>query len=226
MGELQELVEVIREVGPDNIWRPVYSPANELLAAGRGNLCNGLPNDLEPFDFKGKTVVDIGCNFGYYTFVVKRAGAGHITGIDSDNRIIRGCRILQHLFGMNGISFKTADVGNVEDLGSFHTGMMIDFIGKIMVGTGVMKEYFNSLESLSEKEMIITIKPAYHVIKHLNGDFHGLHEKYPEDYIRDNSFHIIDYVGDRFRHKWHMRIVPQKRRSNGADKELLHFTRK
>lgn len=226
MDELQELVEILRQVGPENIWRPVYSPGNKLLADGVGNFCNGLPKNLEQFDFKDKTVADIGCNFGYYTFIVKAAGARHVTGVDADSRIIAGCMILKRLFGVDGVSFLATDIADPNGIGTFHTGMMIDFIGKTMVRTGVFKGYLNALERLSEKEMILSLRPAYNVKKHLNGDFRLLEEKYPGDYIRDNSFFTIDYIRDRFRKDWHMEIVSPKNRSEGADKQILHFIRK
>ena len=226
MDELREFMEILRQVGPENIWRPVYSPGNELLADGAGELCNGLPPNLEQFDFKNKTVADIGCNFGHYTFIVKRNGSRHVTGIDADCRIIRGCRILKRLFGVDGVSFLAADIADSDGLGTFDTGMMIDFIGKKMVRTGIFKEYLDALERLSKKEMILSIKPVYQIRKHLNGDFQAIREIYPGDYIRNNSFFTIDYICDRFRDRWHVEIVASNRGCGDTDKKILYFTRK
>ena len=50
------------------------------------------------------------------------------------------------------------------------TGMMIDFIGKGFVRTGVFKEYLNVLERLSRKGMILSIHSADHAKKHLSCD--------------------------------------------------------
>lgn len=226
MGDLQELMEILRQVGPENIWRPVYTPGNRLVADGIGDLCDGFPNDLQQIDFKNKTVVDVGCNFGYYTFIAKRAGASHVTGIDIDKRIIRGCRILKSLFRVEGVSFLAMDIFDSNDVGTFDTGMMIDFIGKTMVTTGIVKKYLNALERMSEKEMLLTIRPFYDVKKHLNSDFQGLTEKYQRDYIRKNSFFTIDYIRDRFDKRWDMEIVSQKKDLDVEKKETLYFVRK
>ena len=226
MGDLQELMEILRQVGSENIWRPVYAPGNRLLADGIGNLGNGLPKDLQKIDFKDKKVADLGCNFGYYTFIVNKAGAGHVTGIDIDRQIIRGCRILKRMFRVDNVSFLATDIAALDGIGAFDIGMMIDFIGKTMVTTGIFREYLNVLERLSKKEMILSIKPVYHIKKHLSSDFQGLTEKYPGDYIRKNSFFTIDYVRDRFSNKWDMEIVSPKKGSEDAEKETLYFIRK
>jgi tRNA (mo5U34)-methyltransferase len=40
--------------------------------------------DALPADLRGCTVLDIGCNAGFYTFEMKRRGADRVVGIDSD----------------------------------------------------------------------------------------------------------------------------------------------
>jgi tRNA (mo5U34)-methyltransferase len=37
-----------------------------------------------PADLRGKTVLDVGCNAGFYSFEMKRRGAERVVGIDSD----------------------------------------------------------------------------------------------------------------------------------------------
>jgi tRNA (mo5U34)-methyltransferase len=39
-----------------------------------------------PEDLSGKTVLDIGCNAGFYALEMKRRGAARVVGIDSDER--------------------------------------------------------------------------------------------------------------------------------------------
>src|SRR3954469_1886008 len=37
-----------------------------------------------PADLRGRTVLDIGCNAGFYSIEMKRRGADRVVGIDSD----------------------------------------------------------------------------------------------------------------------------------------------
>src|SRR5205807_7093765 len=41
-----------------------------------------------PDDLAGKSVLDIGCNAGFYAMEMKRRGAGRVLGIDSDGRYL------------------------------------------------------------------------------------------------------------------------------------------
>ena len=226
MSDLQELKHILQEVGPENIWRPVYDPKNNLLADGIGKMCDGLPKDLRHLNFNGKSIVDLGCNFGYYTFFTRKAGAKRVLGIDIDGRIIKGCNLLKKLICIDGVSFLALDISKPNGVGRFDLGMMIDFIGKTMITTGILKDFLSALERMSEAEMLLTVRPMYHVKKNLNGDFEGLREKYQGDYIRNNYFYTIDYVRDRFKNDWNMEIISPKNDPEGADKETLYFIRK
>ncbi len=226
MDDLQQLEWILRQVGPENVWRPVHVPGYRQLADGFGDQDDGLPQDLSRIDFSGKTVADIGCNFGYYVFLVKNAGARHVTGIDIDARIIRGCRILKKLYGVEGVSFLAADITQSDGFGAFDTGMMIDFIGKTAVANGLLKVFLDVLARLSCKEMILSVRPAYHLQKHLNADAESLRRKYRSDYVRRNHFWTIDYVRDRFSRDWEMEIVSPESVSPGTKKETLYFRRK
>ncbi|MCE9670741.1 DUF1698 domain-containing protein [Myxococcus stipitatus] len=41
-----------------------------------------------PSDLRGKSVLDIGCNGGFYSIEMKRRGAARVVGIDSDARYL------------------------------------------------------------------------------------------------------------------------------------------
>ena len=218
MGNLQQLKEIIHQVGPEKIWRPIRVPGNGKLADGYG--------DQDRIDFQGKTVADIGCNFGYYVFLARRAGARHVTGIDIDARIIAGCRLLQKIYHLDGVSFLSADIKRLDGIGTFDTGMMIDFIGKEVVSSGFLNAFLDGLERLSQREMILSVRPAYHLAKHLNTSAVSLQRKYPGDYIRHNHFSTFDYVCDRFRRGWEMAVISAASLPSGTKKETLHFRRK
>ena len=48
--------------------------------------------DTIPADLTGKTVLDIGCNAGFYSMEMKRRGAARVVGIDSDEHYLRQAR--------------------------------------------------------------------------------------------------------------------------------------
>src|SRR3954452_21144524 len=45
-----------------------------------------------PSDLSGLSVLDIGCNAGFYSIEMKRRGASRVLGIDSDDEYLRQAR--------------------------------------------------------------------------------------------------------------------------------------
>jgi tRNA (mo5U34)-methyltransferase len=54
-----------------------------------------------PHDLRGKTVLDIGCNGGFYSIEMKRRGADRVLGIDSDEMYLAQARFAARVTGMD-----------------------------------------------------------------------------------------------------------------------------
>src|SRR6201747_948342 len=55
--------------------------------------------DAIPQDLTGKTVLDIGCNAGFYSLEMKRRGAARVVGIDSDPVYLAQARFAAEVSG-------------------------------------------------------------------------------------------------------------------------------
>ena len=53
-----------------------------------------------PRDLQGATVLDIGCNGGFYSIEMKRRGADRVLGIDVDDRYLKQARLAAELSGV------------------------------------------------------------------------------------------------------------------------------
>src|SRR3954470_19483660 len=71
---------------------------------------NDIPNDL-----KGASVLDIGCNGGFYSIEMKRRGAGRVLGIDIDDRYLKQARFATKTLGLE-IEFEKRSVYDVANL--------------------------------------------------------------------------------------------------------------
>ncbi len=69
-----------------------------------------------PADLSGKTVLDIGCNAGFYSLEMKRRGAARVVGIDSDPVYLAQARFAAEVRGAD-IEFRQMDVYDVARLG-------------------------------------------------------------------------------------------------------------
>jgi tRNA (mo5U34)-methyltransferase len=70
-----------------------------------------------PADLTGKSVLDIGCNAGFYSIEMKRRGAAEVLGIDTDERYLAQARFAAQMLGFDGIEFQKLSVYDVGALG-------------------------------------------------------------------------------------------------------------
>ena len=68
-----------------------------------------------PEDLSGKTVLDIGCNAGFYSIEMKRRGAERVIGIDSDERYLAQARFAAEVCAVE-IEFRQMSVYDVAQL--------------------------------------------------------------------------------------------------------------
>ncbi|MEJ8570447.1 TIGR04290 family methyltransferase [Microbaculum marinum] len=69
-----------------------------------------------PEDLEGRSVLDIGCNAGFYSLEMKRRGAGRVVGIDSDPHYLRQARFVADQAGFD-IEFRQMSVYDLGRLG-------------------------------------------------------------------------------------------------------------
>ena len=69
-----------------------------------------------PEDLSGKTVLDVGCNAGFYSLEMKRRGASRVVGIDSDETYLQQARFAAEVCGAE-IDFRRMSVYEVARLG-------------------------------------------------------------------------------------------------------------
>ena len=73
--------------------------------------------DALPADLSGKTVLDIGCNAGFYSVEMAKRGAARVLGIDSDERYLEQARLAARTLGFPQLEFRNLSVYDVGALG-------------------------------------------------------------------------------------------------------------
>jgi tRNA (mo5U34)-methyltransferase len=69
-----------------------------------------------PENLTGKTVLDIGCNAGFYSFEAKRRGAARVLGIDNEPRYLAQARFARSQLRLD-VEFRQLDVYDLDQLG-------------------------------------------------------------------------------------------------------------
>src|SRR3954466_12184149 len=70
-----------------------------------------------PADLSGKSVLDVGCNAGFYSIEMKKRGAARVVAIDSDNVYLEQARFATSVCGYDDIEFRKLSVYDVAQLG-------------------------------------------------------------------------------------------------------------
>ncbi len=93
----------------------VWTAPDHFLGDYPGVKFRGFAHALPP-DLSGKSVLDIGCNGGFYSIEMKRRGAARVVGIDSDEDYLAQARFAAEVTGQE-IEFRNLSVYDVGALG-------------------------------------------------------------------------------------------------------------
>ena len=76
--------------------------------------------DLCGGSFKGKTILDIGCNEGFWSFEALRHGADCVVGIDGRSIFVQKANFLRNVYGFHNVEFKHLTAYQIsKELGDF-----------------------------------------------------------------------------------------------------------
>lgn len=114
-SDLQERVDALtpwfHNIDLGGVWTAPDHFLGDYPGAKFRRFERGLP------DVSGRTVLDIGCNAGFYSIEMKRRGASRVLGIDSDERYLAQARLAAETLGYDEIQFAKLDVYDVGAIG-------------------------------------------------------------------------------------------------------------
>ncbi len=103
----------------------VWTAPDHFLGDYPGVKFRGFAHVL-PADLSGKTVLDIGCNGGFYSIEMKKRGAERVLGIDFDEDYLNQARFAAQTIGQD-VEFRRLSVYDVGALGE--TFDLVIFMG-------------------------------------------------------------------------------------------------
>lgn len=82
-----------------------------------------------PEDVSGKSVLDVGCNAGFYAVELKRRGASRVVGVDSQRSLVRQAAFVRDVLGLD-IEYERASVYDLDprELGQFDVVLALGLI--------------------------------------------------------------------------------------------------
>jgi len=82
-----------------------------------------------PRDLHGKSLLDVGCNAGFYSFEAKRRGAAHVLGVDGQRHHIRQAVFVRKVLGLD-LEFRRMNVYELDQrrMGQFDITLALGLI--------------------------------------------------------------------------------------------------
>jgi tRNA (mo5U34)-methyltransferase len=99
-------------INVNGIWTAPDHFLGDYPGAKFRRFAHALPRNLS-----GKSVLDIGCNAGFYTIEMRRRGASRVLGIDYDDHYLEQARFASAALGLDGVEFAKLSVYDVARLG-------------------------------------------------------------------------------------------------------------
>jgi len=145
-----------------------------------------------PADLRGRTVLDVGCNGGFYSIEMKRRGAAQVVGIDSDPRYLAQARFAAEVAGLD-IEFRQMSVYDLPSLGQMfdvvlfmgvlyhlrHPLLALDMLHEFVCGDMLV---FQSM--LRGSSATGEVKPDYHFWQSDHFD----EDSYPRMYFVEHKY--------------------------------------
>jgi len=132
-------------------WYQTIHLKNGLSTIGKLNTDTRI-DWFNQFDFSNKTVLDIGCNSGQYSFHAKKAGARSVTGIDVDEKRIYQARMLAINEGID-VNFHLAGIEQVANFGKFDIVICIAVVTEVENVLGALRVIRNATNKTVILEM-------------------------------------------------------------------------
>ena len=167
--------------------------------------------DALPSNLSGKSVLDIGCNAGFYSIEMKRRGAAEVVGIDSDERYLAQARFAADALGFGGIEFRNLSVYDVGRLGRRFD--LVIFMGVIyhlrhpLLALDLIREHAANdmllFQTMQQGSPDVLLVPEDH-------PFHVPGTDRPPGFFDNPAFPRMHFIERRFAHDWTNWWAPNK----------------
>jgi tRNA (mo5U34)-methyltransferase len=146
-----------------------------------------------PQDLTGKTVLDIGCNAGFYSFEMKRRGASNVLGIDHDAAYLRQAEFAKHHLAFGDVEFRQMEVYDVDAL----TGKQFDLV----LFMGVFYHLRHPLYALEKVAKLVDGILLFQTMERGSSHVRQISENYPfdeRDVFLDDGFPRLHFIEHRY----------------------------
>jgi tRNA (mo5U34)-methyltransferase len=156
-----------------------------------------------PQDLGGATVLDVGCNGGFYSIQMKQRGADRVVGIDVDDRYLRQARFAAETLGLE-IEFQRHSVYDVHRIpGKFD---LVLFMGVFYHLRYPLFALDNLLKKVAGKLVFQTMIRGSEHVPHLEPDY----TFWQKEMFDNKDFPAMHFIEHKYSHDWTNWWIPNR----------------
>ena len=206
LSEVRQLREKVEQLAPwfqnIDLGHGIHTAPEHFLGDYPAFKFAGFADAL-PSDLAGRSVLDIGCNAGFYSIEMKRRGAGRVVGIDSDERYLEQARLASEALGFADIEFARLSVYDVGALGERFDWVI--FMGVLyhlrhpLLALDLIREHV-----AGEMLLFQTMQQGTDAVLQVPQDhpFHKPGTTQPPDYFDNPAYPKMHFIEREFAHDW------------------------
>lgn len=136
-----EIQNKVKELGKEQKWNHCMELPCDIKTAPDDQVSHGknivkwsrIKQYVDVIDIKGKRVLDIGCNEGFFSLKLKELEAGEVIGIDADELRIKKAKFVKEILKVSDISFEVMDIydDSIEKYGHFYFTLCLGFLHRV-----------------------------------------------------------------------------------------------
>lgn len=141
ISAMRDLKNKIDELGREQPWNHCINLPFELRTTQEKQISQGknlikwdrIKNYIKEIDVKGKRVLDVGCNEGYFSLMLKEFGAKEVIGIDADRIRLKKANFVLNVLGCQGIRYEEIDIfsESLFQLGKFDFTLCMGILHRV-----------------------------------------------------------------------------------------------
>lgn len=163
-----------------------YDPRENAIHVGRYNVALQF--------CKGKRVLDIACGEGYGSYIIAKAGAEEVVGVDIDEETIKTCK---ETFKSDNLNYVRRDATDLEGIPNNSFDMIVSF--ETIEHVQDDKKFLKEVKRVAKKDAIIIISCPndyyYYPNEDEKNEFH--HRKYTFEDFKETAEKIL---GDKVKY--------------------------
>lgn len=137
----EQILSRIKELGNEQLWNHDIDLPFGIKTIGKEQISHGknrvkwerLENYIRKIDMRGKRVLDVGCNEGFFSLKLAEMGAKEVVGIDADRLRLKKAEFVSEVLGVENIKYLLVDIfdDDIEKYGSFDFILCMGFLHRV-----------------------------------------------------------------------------------------------